>query len=116
MTNQKVCLQCGSVGTSQEFKKGSVLTGIVFLFFFVLPGIIYFIWRGSTAYQGCRVCKSANVIPVDSPASQRMMAEGKMPSLAVIETSEKQKSKDTLVGTCVFVGIILLFVLASRSC
>ncbi|MGH9561007.1 MAG: hypothetical protein ACRD3S_06090, partial [Terracidiphilus sp.] len=54
--------------------KGSVLTGLFLYCLFLLPGLIYSIWRQSTAAQVCRNCGSPAVIPLGSPAAQQVLA------------------------------------------
>ena len=56
--------------------KGSLFTEIVLWCFFLVPGLIYTIWRQSTKAWICRKCGSTEVIPVDSPVGQKLKAEG----------------------------------------
>jgi hypothetical protein len=71
---QKMCLQCGSIGDTKRSMKGSVLTELFLWLFFLLPGLIYSIWRHSTVAQVCSKCESSNVIPLDSPVAQNILA------------------------------------------
>src|SRR5580658_4669242 len=71
---QKMCLQCGSVGDTKQFMKGSILTELFLWLFFLLPGLIYSIWRHTTVAQVCSKCGSSNVIPLDSPIAQNILA------------------------------------------
>ena len=71
---QKLCLQCGSVGNTKRFMKGSVLTELFLWLFFLLPGLIYSIWRHSTVAQVCSKCGGPNVIPLDSPIARNLLA------------------------------------------
>jgi hypothetical protein len=74
MADQKLCTVCGAIGTTKRNMKGSLFTELVLWFFFVLPGLIYSIWRHSTVAQVCRTCESAAVIPLNSPAAQQVLA------------------------------------------
>jgi DNA-directed RNA polymerase subunit RPC12/RpoP len=37
---------------------------------FIVPGIIYSVWRLASRYQGCQKCGSKRIIPVDSPTAK----------------------------------------------
>jgi hypothetical protein len=59
MAGQTVeCIACGHVGTTKT--KGSVLITIFLLFWGVIPGIIYEVWR-RTGSKVCSACGSSNV-------------------------------------------------------
>lgn len=70
-----VCLNCGSVDKSKTKVKGSIGIEIVLWIFFIVPGIIYSIWRWSSVYKVCRVCGNANIVPMDSPKGREMIAK-----------------------------------------
>lgn len=60
MAGEKVyCLQCKSHSKSQP--KGSGWLTIVLLLFYIVPGIIYEVWR-NTGLGKCRLCGSQNLI------------------------------------------------------
>jgi hypothetical protein len=71
---QKLCLQCGSVGATKRFMKGSIVTELFLWLFFLLPGLIYSIWRHASVAQVCAKCGSSNVIPLDSPIAKNLLA------------------------------------------
>jgi hypothetical protein len=71
---QKLCLQCGSVGATKRFMKGSIVTELFLWLFFLLPGLIYSIWRHASVAQVCTKCGSSNVIPLDSPIAKNLLA------------------------------------------
>jgi len=46
MAEQKLCtVFAGTVGDTKRNMKGSILTELVLWFFFLVPGLIYSIWR-----------------------------------------------------------------------
>jgi DNA-directed RNA polymerase subunit RPC12/RpoP len=58
MANQTVeCVACGHVGATKL--RGSIFITIILLFFYIIPGIIYMIWRRGG--RGCSACGSSNV-------------------------------------------------------
>lgn len=72
---QSICTACGFVGKPKKITKGSILVEIILWLLFLIPGLIYSIWRLSTKYVACPNCKSQTMIPVDSPNGQRLLAE-----------------------------------------
>lgn len=41
----------------------------------IVPGIIYSIWRVTTRYNSCPLCKSADIVPAESPMGRKFIAE-----------------------------------------
>lgn len=74
MAEQKLCTVCGTVGNTKRNMKGSILTELLLWCFFLVPGLIYSIWRHSTVAQVCRNCGSPAVIPINSPVAQQVLA------------------------------------------
>jgi len=57
------CAECGYEGRSKTFVKGSFIVEALLWFCFLLPGLIYSMWRATSGrYQGCPECKSRRVI------------------------------------------------------
>lgn len=75
-----VCTSCGYVGYPKKEKRGSILISIVLWIFFIVPGLIYSIWRFVSKYDVCPQCKSKNIIPADSPFGSKMIKEDKLNS------------------------------------
>jgi hypothetical protein len=73
MAVEKLCTVCGAIGTTTRNMKGSILTELLLWCFFLLPGLIYSIWRHSTVAQVCRNCGSPAVIPINSPVAQQIL-------------------------------------------
>lgn len=72
MEDQKVCLKCGNIGNSIVIKKGKTTTTIALIILFFIPGLIYSMWRHFTRYQGCKVCGSSELIPLNSPMGRKL--------------------------------------------
>ncbi len=67
-----ICKDCGSLVSGEEHKKGSGSIEIVLWLLFLLPGLIYSMWRTSGDLKHCEVCKSINLIPQNSPEGERI--------------------------------------------
>lgn len=79
MFSQKkfVCTQCGYVGISKSKHKGGCGVEVLLWLFFIIPGIIYSVWRASSKHQVCPMCGNSSLIPVDSPRAKKIMDEFK---------------------------------------
>ncbi len=70
-----ICTNCGYVGPPIKITPGSFLLEIVLWCFFLLPGILYSIWRLTSKYEACPKCKKPTLIPVDTPKGQKLLQE-----------------------------------------
>ena len=61
------CLDCKSVGVARKKESGARGVEVLLWLLFIIPGVIYTLWRSGTARRACSVCDSTNVIPADSP-------------------------------------------------
>lgn len=67
MAKEMFCKRCGTVAKPKREFKGSIFIEIVLWVCFVIPGLIYSLWRMSSSVQVCPKCKSSELIPTDSP-------------------------------------------------
>lgn len=74
--SQSICTQCGHVGNPKKVTKGSFIIEIILWCLFLVPGLIYTIWRVSSRYKVCPNCKGT-MIPTDSPVGKKLIAEHK---------------------------------------
>lgn len=70
-----ICTACGERGSGKVITKGSILIELILWLCFLVPGLIYSIWRHSSRYNGCRSCKSTALVPVKSPVGQKLMRD-----------------------------------------
>jgi len=56
--------------------KGSLEEELLLWCFFLLPGLLYSIWRRGDAYYACANCGASTVIPVDSPTAKKLCSKG----------------------------------------
>jgi hypothetical protein len=69
------CPHCGTVAIPQYRKSGSTILEVLLWLFFLVPGIIYSIWRASTRCWVCPKCDHTGTIPVDSPNAQAALKD-----------------------------------------
>lgn len=70
-----VCSDCGHLGSPKSHTKGSLGVEILLWIFFLIPGLIYSVWRLSTRARVCGACGSPNVIPVTSPKGRELVQQ-----------------------------------------
>lgn len=61
------CTTCGSEAPAKAVTKGSIGIEVILWLFFLVPGLIYSIWRLTTKHRACKVCGSTAIIPPNSP-------------------------------------------------
>lgn len=65
------CTQCGTVSNGVRHVPGSILIELVLWICFLIPGLIYSVWRHAAQKKACPSCKQAGLIPVISPKAKR---------------------------------------------
>lgn len=80
-----VCTSCGYVGEPKEITKGSIWIEVVLWLCFLIPGLIYSMWRMSMSSQQnvCPSCGQTSLIPAESPIGKRFISEN-LPERAVV--------------------------------
>lgn len=58
------CTHCQSVGLIRFMRSGSPRIGLLLLCFFVVPGVLYFLWYFCSGHWGCSTCGSRRVVPL----------------------------------------------------
>ena len=88
--SEQICTACGHIGSPKRMTKGSFWIEVVLWFLFLVPGIIYSIWRLTTRYYGCAICGGGSIIPLSSPMGQKLVRNQKSP-LGIEPPPEKPK-------------------------
>ena len=71
----QICKDCGTVDDPKRFTKGSIFIEIILWICFLIPGLIYSIWRLTSRYDGCPVCGSQNIVPISTPIGTKLASE-----------------------------------------
>lgn len=74
-----LCTTCGTVGEGKTKTGGSLLIEIVLWLCFIIPGLIYSLWRLTTRKRACAACGAATLVPRDSPIAQKLLKDLKSP-------------------------------------
>lgn len=75
MAKKMICKACGHVGKPARKTRGNLLIEIILWLCFIVPGLIYTIWRCSTRYNACKTCNATELVPVDSPIGQQLVKQ-----------------------------------------
>lgn len=68
-----VCKTCGHVGAAHSAVRGSLLIEIALWLCFIVPGLIYSLWRFTSRHNACPQCGSDEMIPADSPIGRKII-------------------------------------------
>jgi hypothetical protein len=71
----EICKNCGTVGKTRSVTNGSIWIEIILWLCFLIPGIIYSIWRLTTRHQACSSCGGQNMVPLDTPVGAKLAAD-----------------------------------------
>jgi len=72
--NKRYCRNCGTTAYPRFCKSGSTAVEVLLWLFFLVPGIIYSVWRSSTKRWVCPKCGLVGMIPLDSPLAQKALS------------------------------------------
>lgn len=116
MASTYVCTQCGYAGASKTATKGSFLIEVVLWLCFLIPGIIYSLWRLSSRHSVCPKCGGA-LIPTDSPKGKILLEQSGVTPEQPVSWRDKQtqlNAKDLLkwfgIALLALVGIAFWYV------
>jgi len=70
---QYICATCHSMGTPKTATKGSLAIEVLLWLCFLLPGMLYSLWRLTSRHKACPKCGSAEMIPCDTPRGQQLL-------------------------------------------
>jgi hypothetical protein len=112
MTDGYICSSCGYRGKPQTRTQGNILIEIILWFFFLIPGLIYSIWRMASRKKVCPKCNLETMIPLNSPIGQKMLKETKKYDQ---EPDYHQPSKEINWGKWIVVVAVLIPIIYAFS-
>lgn len=68
-----VCPNCGYIGKGQ--RKGALILELALWICFLVPGIIYSVWRYTGKTNICKSCGCKNMVPVKTPKGQQLVEQ-----------------------------------------
>lgn len=73
MKTKYICGNCGSDTNAETKTPGSILIELVLYLFFIIPGIVYSLWRSSSRKKICHACGGHHLLPRNSPFAQQLL-------------------------------------------
>jgi predicted RNA-binding Zn-ribbon protein involved in translation (DUF1610 family) len=67
-----ICTRCGSQAYPKKHTPGSFGVELLLFLFFIIPGIIYGVWRLSGRKLVCPACGSDAIVPTETPAGRAL--------------------------------------------
>jgi len=67
-----ICKQCGTAQYGEHVLPGSGWIEFVLYVVYIVPGIIYSIWRRSKKRPTCRACGSRDVVSLSTPVGSQL--------------------------------------------
>lgn len=78
-----ICKDCGTAGKPTRITKGSTAMELILWLCFIVPGLIYSVWRLSSRYDACRSCRSISLVPLNSPIGRKLAQDYAIPLVDV---------------------------------
>lgn len=79
-TGEMICPNCGTRGTPKTITKGSMGIELILWLCFLIPGLIYSIWRLSSKQQGCPSCDQVGMININTPNGRLLVEKLRVPT------------------------------------
>jgi hypothetical protein len=75
MASESICLNCDHQSKPEKITKGNMLVEVILWLFFIVPGIIYSIWRLRSKQEVCPKCNEINMVPQGLHRAKILVAE-----------------------------------------
>ncbi len=73
MADALVCTQCGTAGRLKTETPGSFLVELALWLLFLIPGLIYSMWRLTARRKVCAACGNPTMVPASSPVGRKLL-------------------------------------------
>ena len=98
---QYVCMECGCQRDPIDVKRGLLVIEIFLWLLYILPGVIYSIWRRMRTQQICSKCRNPSVVLTSSSRAmgvRRLMRTFSQPSMANSKSQKPNSSQKSAHG------------------
>jgi hypothetical protein len=113
-SNAYVCRNCEQLVSPNTGRQGSCLIEIVLWLLFLIPGLIYTLWRFSRSNQTCPVCGAVNtMVPANTQAGREIASRLSQEALASGPVVRSSGTLITLGGLGLVVIIVAMAVYMS---
>lgn len=73
LSNVKICTSCGSMDGTKSHTKGNMAIELVLWCLFIVPGLIYSLWRVGSRSAVCASCGGSQLVKATSPVGADLM-------------------------------------------
>ncbi len=121
----KICTVCNFIGKPKL--KGSGGVELLLWICYLVPGLIYHVWRHSDKGNKCPECDNTAMIPVHTPKAQDIIGASESQIVFLKEKSEEQKianearvkanqqSNRNIIIMAIILGLLLIFSIVGSS-
>lgn len=104
-----ICPNCGYVGKAAKGRKGNGALETILYLFFIVPGLIYTLWRSSNLESYCPQCKASNLIPLNTPGARAVYKQFHQEDLTEDKIAEySQTSQETFSQKGWYIFLLVL--------
>ena len=75
MAKRMVCPNCLHVGPTKTVTRGSFFIEVILWLCFLIPGVLYTVWRLTTRSKACAKCGNTQLVPLDTPRGQQLIKD-----------------------------------------
>jgi DNA-directed RNA polymerase subunit M/transcription elongation factor TFIIS len=75
MKYSSICSSCGELDSSKTVTHGSIFIEILLWLCFIIPGLIYSLWRHTTKHKACSSCGGNELLKLTSPKGKLIFEE-----------------------------------------
>lgn len=109
MIPTRICANCGTASAAPTMPGNGWIEAILWMY--IVPGLIYSIWRRSRKSTVCPACNSKNTVPLDTPAGKRLTTRHYPAGIEPEEIEVMPATKSSpivIIGGLILLGYFLL--------
>ena len=114
----RICKQCGSITKTADSLPGNGWIEVVLWLCYLVPGLIYSIWRRTKKNLACSSCGSREIVGVTTPVGRQLLSEHHnhtkvVASSATAPPSSSKNGPSALrIVAALFIVLLLVFAAA----
>lgn len=109
-SHTKFCPSCNSFTNGKKETRGHFALEVFLWLCFIIPGLIYSVWRQTSKHMTCSQCGASNLIAFNSPKAKKELGQDYETNLADFVAHEPKRLDEKLTSSTVMwlVGGLLL--------
>ena len=110
----KICKQCGTLNETGDALPGSGWIELILWLCYLIPGLIYSIWRRAKRNAACSACSSRELVQVGTPVGSRLLQQYhpdvEVSSSGQLQIPTKKSPPPSGVRIAKAIGLVVFFV------